>query len=92
MAAGKPQAIAGATGSESHSEPSALFARLQRGEISVDEYLDERLSKALAPFLNGKLSADRVEWLKGMLRDQLVADPVLAEYVRQATGREPLAT
>lgn len=88
MAAGKLHPVASATGSEPGASGSGLLAQLTRGELGVEEYLDARVSEAIAPF-EGKLPADRLTWLKGMLRDQLEADPVLSERVRQATGRVP---
>lgn len=88
MAAGKLHAVATAAGSETEASGSSLFARLTRGELGVEEYLDARVSEAVAPF-EGKLPADRLTWLRGMLREQLEADPVLSERVRQATGRVP---
>ncbi|MEO7038079.1 MAG: hypothetical protein ABI548_29190 [Polyangiaceae bacterium] len=90
MAAGKLRAVAGAAETETKSVSSALFARFERGEIGVDEYLDARASEAVAPY-EGKLPAERIAWLKGMLREQLETDPVLSERVRQATGRAPQA-
>jgi hypothetical protein len=86
MAAGKLRAVVGAATSDNQSESSALFARFERGELSVEEYLDARASEAVAPY-EGKLPAGRLAWLKGMLREQLETDPVLAERVRQATER-----
>ena len=65
-------------------------ARFERGELTVDEYLDACVSDAIA-LVDGRLSVERIEWLRGMLRDQLTSDPVLAERVRQATRREPQA-
>jgi hypothetical protein len=82
MAGAKQQAAAGAGESLSPS------ARFDRGEITVDEYLEALVGDAVA-LASGKLSEDRVEWLRGMLRAQLLTDPVLRERVRQATGREP---
>ena len=90
MAAGKLRAVAGAAGSETKSVSSALFPRFERGEIGVEEYLDARVNEAVAP-LEAKLPADRIRWLKGMLREQLELDPVLSERVRQATGQAPRA-
>jgi len=81
MAGAKLQAVASA------GESQAPGARFDRGEITVDEYLDAMVSDAVA-LASGKLSEDRVEWLRGMLREQLLSDPVLRERVRQATGRE----
>jgi hypothetical protein len=90
MAAGKLRAVAGAAESETKSSSNPLFARFERGEIGVDEYLNARVSEAIAPF-EGKLPADRITWLRGMLREKLETDPVLSERVRQATGRAPQA-
>ena len=85
MAAGKLHAVAGATDSETDFGPSARF---ERGELTVDEYLEALVDNAVA-LVQGKLPADRTEWLREMLREQLVSDPVLQERVRQATRREP---
>ena len=85
MAGAKLQAVAGA------GESKAPSARFDRGEITVDEYLEALVSDAVA-LVNGKLSEDRLEWLRGMLREQLLSDPVLRERVRQATGREQQPT
>ena len=87
MAAGKLHAVSNAVGLEKNAAPSALFERLARGELDVAGYLDARVDEAIAP-LAGKLPADRIAWLRGMLREQLIADPVLSERVRQATGQE----
>ena len=91
MAAGKLQVVAGATDFAKNSAPSALFERLARGELDVDGYLDARVDEAIASLV-GKLPAERIAWLRGMLREQLVADPVLSERVRQVTGREAPST
>jgi len=88
--AGKLRAVAGTAESETKSESSALFARFERGEVSIDEYLDARVTEAVAPY-EGKLPIDRIEWLKTMMREQLETDPVLVERVQQATGRIPQA-
>jgi len=85
MAGAKLQAVAGA------GESQAPSARFDRGEITVDEYLESLVSDAVA-LVNGKLSEDRLEWLRGMLREQLLSDPILRERVRQATGREQQPT
>ena len=85
MAAGKLRAVAGATESETDF---GLSARFERGELTVDEYLEALVDNAVA-LVEEKLPADRIEWLRGVLREQLVSDPVLQERVRQATRREP---
>ena len=87
----KLRAVADAAESETKLASNVLSARFERGELTVDEYLEALVSNAVE-LVDGKLPADRIEWLRGMLRDQLTADPVLRERVRQATGFELKAT
>jgi hypothetical protein len=81
MAVEKLQAVAGS------AESLSTTARFERGELSVEAYLEALVSDAVALVAN-TLPADRIEWLQGMLREQLVSDPVIRERVRQATGQE----
>ena len=67
--------------------PSALgpLERLERGELSLDEYLDARVDEALAPF-QSQLSSEKLEFMRSALRAELETDPVLVEYVRRASA------
>jgi hypothetical protein len=85
MPVGKLRAIAGGSAAR-----SPLLASLQRGDIALTEYLEARVDEAIAPLL-GKISADRIDSLRALLKEQLSEDPVLVELVRQATAREPQA-
>lgn len=67
---------------------SAALSSLQRGELSLDQYLDGRVSDATS-HLVGKLSPDQLEFVKQSLREQMATDPVLAELVHRATGAAP---
>jgi len=67
---------------------SAALASLQRGELSLDQYLDGRVSDATS-HLVGKLSPDQLEFVKQSLRDQMATDPVLIELVQRTTGAAP---
>jgi hypothetical protein len=58
---------------------------VQRGELSVDQYLDGRVNDATS-HLVGKLSPDQLEFVKQSLREQLATDPVLVELVQRTTG------
>jgi hypothetical protein len=78
---GKTEPAAETSGSE------ALQA-LERGEISVDEYLDARIADAVA-HLKGQIPAPELEFVQETLREQLRNDPVLVELVRRATGALP---
>ena len=67
---------------------SAALSSLQRGELTLDQYLDGRVSDATS-HLVGKLSPDQLEFVKQSLRDQMATDPVLVELVQRATGSTP---
>jgi hypothetical protein len=71
--------------SEAGSRVSAALMSVQRGELSVDQYLDGRVSDATS-HLVGKLSPDQMEFVRQSLREQLATDPVLVELVRRTTG------
>jgi hypothetical protein len=75
---------------EDASAPSSVqtseLDRLTRGEISLDDYLDARVSEAVQ-HLQGKLSSEQLSFVRQTLRDELATDPVLVELVRQATGK-----
>ena len=67
---------------------SAALTSLQRGELSLDQYLDGRVSDATS-HLVGKLSPDQLEFVKQSLREQMATDPVLIELVQRTTGSVP---
>ena len=67
------------------SRVSAALARVQRGELTVDQYLDGSVTEATR-HLAGKLSPDQLEFVKQSLREQLATDPVLVELVQRTTG------
>jgi hypothetical protein len=65
---------------------SEALAGLERGELSLDQYLDVRSAEAVR-HLDGKLSNEQLEFVKQTLREQLASDPVLVELVRRTTGQ-----
>lgn len=67
---------------------SAALDKLQRGELSLDQYLDGRVSDATS-HLAGKLSPDQLEFVKQSLREQMQTDPVLVELVQRTLGASP---
>lgn len=72
-------AVAATAGSEA-------FLALERGELTVEQYLDARVESAVAPLVS-KLSPEQLEFVRGELRSALETDPVLVELVRKSTGR-----
>ena len=67
---------------------SAALSSLQRGELSLDQYLDGRVTDATS-HLEGKLSPDQLAFVKQSLRDQMASDPVLVELLQRTTGAAP---
>jgi hypothetical protein len=63
------------------------LSALDRGEISLDQYLDRRVEQAL-DHLAGKVSPDQLDFVRATLREQLQTDPVLVEMIRRATGQD----
>ena len=70
------------------SRVSAQLSSLQRGELSLDQYLDSRVSEA-TQHLAGKVSPDQLEFVKQSLREQMATDPVLVELVQRTIGAAP---
>jgi hypothetical protein len=66
--------------------PAGELARLSRGEIGLDQYLDARVAEATA-HLAGRVNAEQLEFVKQTLRVELSSDPVLVELLRRATGQ-----
>jgi hypothetical protein len=73
-------------GEPTAAAPTSALARLERGEIRLEEYLDTRVAEATA-HLNGRISAEQLEFVKQTLRVELSSDPVLVELLRRATGK-----
>ena|ERR1700742_90250 len=87
------RAAEGASGGEAargaeRSSGSALLDQLRNGEISFDGYLDAQVNAAVS-HVQGSLQPGQIDLIREVLREQLAADPVLAELVRRATGSTP---
>jgi hypothetical protein len=86
--AADPFQVASSAPTSAGSRVSAALASLQRGELSLDQYLDGRVSDATS-HLAGKLSPEQLEFVKQSLREQMATDPVLVELVQRTTGSVP---
>ena len=60
--------------------------RLERGEISFDEYVEQRVIEAVS-HLETSLSVDQLAFVREQLSEQMQTDPVLTDLVRRAAGR-----
>lgn len=77
-----------AVGASEQVTPSGELARLERGELGLDAYLDGKVSEATQR-LAGKLSPEQLAFVRETLRSELASDPVLVELVRRTTGKSP---
>jgi hypothetical protein len=67
---------------------SEMLRRLERQEITIEQYLDHCAEEAVA-HIKGLVDSDRLQFIKAMIRDQMRTDPVLVRYIEQATGLSP---
>ena len=79
---GQAEAAGGAAPAGAASD---AFLALERGELSVEQYLDARVEGAVAPLI-ARLSPEQLEFVRAELRTALSTDPVLVELVRKTTG------
>jgi hypothetical protein len=73
------------------ASPSGPLARLEKGEISLEQYLDARVDEAVAPFAS-RLAPEQLDFMKGSLRVELASDPVLVELLKRVAGAVPPST
>lgn len=79
-------ALAKSTASD--DTPSEALRRVRSGELTLEAYLEWRVEDALQ-HLKGRLAEDHLDALRDVMREQIEADPVVREMIRQLTGREP---
>lgn len=56
--------------------------RLRDGQLSLDEYLELQVDRA-ASHLQGQVSSQRLELIKGVLREQISTSPALVELLHR---------
>jgi hypothetical protein len=65
---------------------SESLEKFRAGELTLEQYLDERVEKSLA-HIKGKVTANVLAQVRETVRESLRTDPVLVESVRQTTGQ-----
>ncbi len=63
---------------------SEALEKLKRGEWTVEQYIEDRVERALGT-VAVPLTAEQRESVRETLRTQAAIDPVVCEYVRLAT-------
>jgi hypothetical protein len=63
---------------------SEALEKLKRGELTVDQYIEDRVERALAA-VPVPLTAEQRETVRETLRFQVATDPVLARYAQLTT-------
>lgn len=80
---------AGAVGTETSTargaDSTSILGRLERGEVTREQYVDYRIDEAVAPFAS-RLSEHQLTEMRAVLRDRLESDPTVAELLRRATA------
>lgn len=67
---------------------SAALERVRRGELSVDDYIEERIDQAMA-HMDPRLSAEQRARAREVLREHIAGDPMLSEQLARLTGKPP---
>jgi hypothetical protein len=70
------------------SDLSEALERLRRGEITLDDYLDECVEGAVA-HLVGQLDEDALDAVRDAVRTAARMDPVVMDVVERITRRDP---
>jgi hypothetical protein len=78
----------GTTGTSAAGAPSQLLSQLERGEISVDAYVQARVDEAVRPF-EGRISDEQLKLVRDALSAEVGNDPVVVELVQRATAGAP---
>ena len=77
----------GSTAEASRVKGSDALVQLQRGDLSVEQYLEAQVIEA-TQHVAAQLSPEQLGFVKESLRQQLQSDPVLVELVRKTVGSQ----
>jgi len=69
---------------------SPALEQVRRGELSVEEYVEQRIEVAMA-HVDPRLSAEQRERAREVLREHIMSDPVLSSQLGKLVGK-PIAT
>lgn len=69
-------------------ETSEALARVRRGDLSLDEYLETLVEEAIA-HLKGRVPEERLDVVRSIARNTLREAPEFQEAIRSLTGQTP---
>ena len=81
-----PHRIGGSTARDSARSGSDALQKLKRGDITLEEYLDARVERALVR-LGRLVTEEERSVLREVAREHAMSDPVVHAYVQRALGR-----
>lgn len=81
-----PHRIGGSTARDSARSGSDALQKLKRGDITLEEYLDARVERALVR-LGRLVTEEERSVLREVAREHAMSDPVVQAYVQRALGR-----
>ena len=67
-------------------EATSPLDQLRAGTIDREQYVEMTVKQATA-HLEGKISAQKLEWIRDSLRAQVEEDPALADMIRRLPGQ-----
>ncbi len=67
---------------------SPALQQVRRGELSVEEYIEQRLDAAMA-HVDARLSSEQRARAREVLREHIMSDPLLSRQLAQLTGQPP---
>ena len=69
---------------------SPALEQVRRGELTVEEYVEQRIEAAMA-HVDPRLSAEERERTREVLREHIMSDPVLSGQLAKLVGK-PVTT
>ncbi len=70
---------------ETSSKGSEALQKLKRGELSVEEYLEAKVDRAVAR-LGALVTPEERRLLREVVWEHCLIDPAIGEYLRRLTG------
>ena len=84
MSSGDSNGTSAAHAESGGKTASAELDQLHRGELSLDRYLEARVDAA-TQHLRGRVSEERLDMVRDVVRKSLNSDPIAQKFIRHLT-------